>query len=704
MIITKNGQSNSLRTDKEELELLERDLKSLKPDERETLQILIDELKGEEQGLLAPDGGLFRQMSALEYKTTPVDMKTFIYDKYFLGNSSDTLYPQWSEALTELFEGGYQECIFGGGIGIGKTFAASVGIARVLYELSCMVNPHRSFGLGLDSNISIVAFSVTEMLATKVVFENVVTKIDSSPYFRENFPFEKTKKELRFPNRIWVAARATTDSSALGLNVISALLDEANFLPKPSASKANDPQFAGADRAETIYNAIKRRMKSRFEKFGKLPGILFIMSSKTTADDFVSRRINESKYDSSIFVREFSVWAAKKDKGYYESETFPVLAGNEQVPSRILEPGEAEKIRATLPEGCVITDVPIDFKPDFVTDLEKAIRDIAGIATLAISPFIQQREKILSAVDTTRKHPFSTLVYDATKGGMFRWDMMVEQKSVRQYGQRMEKVLPIINPLAPRHIHVDPSFRRDSLGFCMAHIGGWRDVIRRNPETQEKFKERAPIYMVDFLLRVVPPTGSEIILGDIRRLIYELTAHGYLITMVSMDTFQSVDSIQQLAQKGYNSRDISVDTTPEPYDSLKTALYEDRVNYYEYTPLLEELRSLEQRWDSRKKRKIDHPPRGAKDVADALSGCLWTLSQNAPSSQPLAPLRSESRVSSDDAWMEEQRQAELAGQRRASHTTPLLDDFGMLMPFLPPEKDPDPWGSGGGGGFGGGWP
>jgi hypothetical protein len=588
------------------------------------------------------------------------------------------------------------------GIIIHNTFTASIGICRILYELSCMVDPHRSFGLAKDSNISILALSVSEALATKVVFENVVTKIDASSYFRENFPFEKTKKELRFPNKVWVASRATTDTSALGLNTIAGLLDETNFMPKVTGAKANDPRFAGMDRAEVIYNAIKRRMTSRFEKFGRLPGCLFIMSSKATQDDFTARRINESRFDPGIFVADYALWDVKPED-YYKVGRFHVLAGNEQVPSRMLLPGEADGLRPTLPEGCVIVDVPEDFRSQFEKDLEGSLRDLAGIATLSVSPFIQRREKIEAAVDKTRRHPFSTEVYDASRGGMFRWDLMVQNTRHRKYGRYVDEPLPIKNPHAPRHIHIDPALRKDALGFCMAHVSEYVDVIRTNPERPtEKYKERAPFYIVDLILRVLPPTGGEIILGDIRRMIYEIAAHGFLITTVSMDSFNSADGLQQLAQKGYNALDISVDVTPDPYDNLKTALYENRVQFYEYPPLLDELRSIEQKWNAQKKRKIDHPPKKSKDCSDALAGCMWTLLQNAPSAQPLAPMKSLPMPTGDEAWLEEQRHAEMAGQRSASRNTSLAD-YDLLPPFLSGRDEPeDPFG-GGRGGDGGGW-
>lgn len=701
MIVNKNGRTYSLRTDEEEEALLKKELDNLDPAERETLEVMLAELRKEEQEG-TEQGSLLQTMGRLEYKHTPVDMRTFVTDPYYLGHTCDNIYPKLLDDLCELFDGGYHECIWTGSIGYGKTFTASIGVVRVLYELSCLVDPHRSYGLAKDSNISVVALSVSEMLATKVVFENIAVKVDASPYFRENFPFEKTKKELRFPSNLWLASRATTDSSALGLNTISAFIDETNFMQKAKGANANDPRFAGMDRAEVIYNAIKRRMKSRFEKFGRLPGMLFIVSSKSTQDDFTARRVRESKDDPTIFVRDYALWDVKPDE-YYSVKKFQVLGGNEQTPSRILMEGEAEQIRPSLGEGCVIVDVPEDWRADFERDLEGALRDIAGVATVAISPFIQRREKIIEAIDHERKHPFTAIVYDASRGGMFQWDQMVQMTKTRQYGQRVERMLPILNPNAPRHVHVDPALRNDALGFCMAHIHGWKNVERRNPEGQ-RFLERAPIYIIDFVLRVVPPTGDEIILGDIRRMVYDLSAHGYMVTMTSMDSFQSADSLQQLAAKGYTAELVSVDVTPEPYDNLKTALYENRVFFYNYPPLIEELRTLEQRYDARKKRKIDHPPRGRKDVADAVAGCLWTLAQKAPHAQPLAPQRGMTKFGNEEAWMEEQRQAMMPG---ASQNQDLRDygtpEAGMLPPFLTgggSSGSDDPWGSGGGWGTG----
>lgn len=1015
------GHWRSERTASEDAALLERDLETLTQGEREAVQQIL-------QGMSSPDGdlALLQTIGLLEWQRTPVDMKTFVTDPYYLGNTCDNLYPAWLEDLTDLFSGGYREAIFTGAIGTGKTFAASIGICRILYILSCMKDPHRSFGIAANSNISIVALSVNEVLATKVAYENVATKIEASPYFQENFPFEKTKKELRFPRHIWVAARASNDGSVLGLNVIGGLLDEVNFMPR--ASKGQDPRFNLQDRAEVLYNAMLRRMKSRFERKGKLPGTLFVISSKQTHDDFTAKRILESRNDSSVFVRDYCLTGDTRvplldgteptlaelteryagtgesfevysfdpifghivpgrashprltarqervlevvldngevvratawhpfmlksgeyrradelvagdslmplyrrldDKGYEEvgqpwwggrwqkthhmvarakfgewpkhgSDGFPtvvhhenfakrdnrpdnltwlewtehrhlhaehmealeryvrseehrrwasehmrelhqqpafaaarnergraqfealwadpefrsrasaaagerlsafhrtgrgrvaqvqrnidrwngqrkikdvaaichrasegvsittlaaelgcspsaisqrlkrggwpsyselkwaaghaspgnhkvvcvrdggvadvydltveglenfaigagvfvhnslwdvkpdvystgdwfhVVVGNEQAPSRVVEDdANVEEIAATLPEDCVIIDVPSDFRSDFETDLEGAIRDLAGVATVTVSPYIQRRTKIVDAIRKDLVHPFSVETYDPSQPGHFFWHKMVRPDTY-------EGVMrPILNPHAPRHIHIDPSATGDATGLAMGHIGGWKNVIRRDDDGNQ-YPERAPEILIDLALRIVPPAGGEIILGDVRKLVYELSKHGYMITCVSIDSWNSVEAIQKLNQRGFNAMQLSVDRTMGPYDMLKSALYEDRLFYYDYPPLLQELRELEH---DRHKRKVDHPLRGSKDVADAVAGIVWTLIENS-SHYPLTIMRSVSQA--PDVWMMEHQQAALAhsyGSEDVSDMTgePMLPAF-----------------------------
>lgn len=690
MIKNKDGRSMSSRTAKEDLKFLDDAIDALTPDEKEVLDIMLAEMQ-QSQGGMSP---LLDAFGDVEYKHRPVDIETFIKDDYFLGKTCDNLRPKLLADLKEMFESGYyNEVIYTGSIGWGKTFTASIAVCRILYELSCMKDPHRAYGIAADSNISIVGLSVSEEIATKVVFENIATKIDGSAYFKEHFPYDRTKKEMRFPGHIWVAARATTTNAALGLNVVAALIDEGNFM-----AKSSDPRLEAVDKAEILYNGLKRRLKSRFQELGRLPGAIFVISSKMTSEDFTAKRIDASTNDPHVFVRDYALWEVMPEDTYC-GETFFIIVGNEQTPSKILDDSEVDKFKADKPEGCVLVEAPVEFRVDFEADLEGSIRDIAGVATVSVSPYIQRREKIDAAVDDSRSHPFSEPVLDSSRGGRFLWDQMVRPRLERSEFGMVEQDRPILNPDAPRHIHIDAALRNDSLGFSMVHIGGWKDVTRRN-EDGDIFTERAPVYVADVLLQVVPPPGDEIILSDVRQLIYNLTGKGYVITKVTMDQYQSADMLQTLAKKGYNVEVLSVDRTTDPYDNVKMAMYEDRLNLYRYEPLLKELRELELRFlgnssSHRKKRKVDHPQMGSKDIADALAGACYTLATHRES-MPM-PMMS-SRSQGGDAWLLEQKQSASAGNPGATDNK-TVKDFELLPPFL--MSDGDDWS--GGGSDGGGW-
>jgi hypothetical protein len=165
----------------------------------------------------------------------------------------------------------------------------------------------------------------------------------------------------------------------------------------------------------------------------------------------------------------------------------------------------------------------------------------------------------------------------------------------------------------------------NSTGFVMGRIERWVEVVRRDGDGHA-YTDTAPYYVIEVLLCIRPPTGDQIYMPDLRRLVYELQAHGFPIHGFSSDSFQAVEMHQQIRRHGIHTELISMDRIIDPYEELKSAIYEKRIEYYGYTPLLQELRSLEY---DRVKGKIDHPRHASKDVADALAGVVWGLRQQA---------------------------------------------------------------------------
>ncbi len=633
-----NGKYRSERSPEEIHKILQDDIQNLTKDEREVLSILLKELSDPSvRGLedSRAGGGPPRLLDVLadaEYVRPIVDMRTFVMSPYYLGATASSLYPKLLDDLVELFDGGYREAIFSGSIGSGKSYAGSIIICRILYEMSCLRNIHRSFGIAPDTNISIIALSVSESLAIKVIFENIATKLAQSPYFQEYFKFEQTKTELRFPHNIWVGARATTDANVLGLNVISFVMDESNFLEGIQRGKASIAKYGVQDKAQHLYDGLVRRMKSRFNNKGRLPGMGVLLSSKRTKDDFTQRRINESANDPTVFCRDYTSYDLRPDA--FSSKTFSVLVGNESMPSRLLAQEEVGLVKQSIKDkqdnSLLIIEVPEDFRVDFEADIDSSIRDIGGIATVSISPFIQQRDKIESCVDQLdqpqRKHPFQVQSWDQSKTGSFIWERIAERTIVRDGATMFEGWQPRYFPQFTRHVHIDPSLTGDATGFCQGCIIGYRNMERRNVDSMETYFETAPVIWIDMMLEIVPPTGGEIDFSGIRGLVYQMQDHGFTIGMATADQWNSASMLQTFRTKGIDSERLSVDKPMDAYETLKSALYDGRIYMYRYEPVLQQLRTLQV---DRIKRKVDHQKNGKKDIADALAGVVYSLTTKA---------------------------------------------------------------------------
>jgi hypothetical protein len=152
-------------------------------------------------------------------------------------------------------------------------------------------------------------------------------------------------------------------------------------------------------------------------------------------------------------------------------------------------------------------------------------------------------------------------------------------------------------------------------------------------EVVEIDDEIKPYIVIDLLYRVKAASGTEIILADIRRLVYELkNDRHFRIKDVSLDGFQSTDTIQQLRKRRFRVDYLSVDRSTLPYEDLREAIYEERLEFPPYMTYLNRgddstidiaYRELSQLQEGLK--KIDHPPGGSKDVADAMAGVVYTL-------------------------------------------------------------------------------
>lgn len=525
--------------------------------------------------------GKFQSQSLNEFGKwlrEPVDIRTFLLDPYFL-NKEEELYPVVLEEIIKINSGQYVELVAVGGIGSAKTTVALYTTAYQLYLLSCMRSPHRQFKLDPSSEIIFIFQSINKKLATEVDFTRFRSMIHGCQYFRENFPFDKNlESKLVFPNRIHVVPVSGGETAAIGQNVIGGLIDELNYMAVVEKSKQSSDKGT-YDQAVTLYNSIARRRKSRFMAQGALPGILCLVSSRKYPGQFTDVKEAEAKKDPTIYVYDKRVWEIKPE-GTFTLGFFSVFQGDLTRKPRILLDDEIVPDE----DRSLVVQVPREYYSDFVKDVTNALREIAGLSTLARHPYFAEVGRVNACFKKQQMSIFTEDVTDfSTKLGI-RGNLFYK-------------------PHLPRFVHIDLGLSGDSAGVAIGCVDGFAEMgaLGRGEDTGYM-----PHFHIDGVLEVRAPKNSEIQFYKIRELMTGLRTMGLAIRWVTYDSFESTDSQQLLRQQGFITGTQSVDIVPcKPYDFLKSAMYDQRLDMPIHPHLQKELVMLER---DLKTGKIDHVP------------------------------------------------------------------------------------------------
>ncbi len=563
-----------------------------------------------------------------------VEVDEFVESRFFMGQKG-YVRPKVLEKLYELFHGenaeNNLEVVLGGGIGWGKSYFSEMALGYMLYKLSCFYNPQAEYGLAPGSSIYFVMQSIKEDLAKKVLFGQFSQRLRRSEYFSKYFPFDTgIMSELRFPNNIMILPLSSSDTSALGLNVFGGILDELSFMArvqKPSSSRFTGEQEY--DQAAKLYSTIVRRMKSRFNVRGRVPGKVFLISSANYPGDFIDRKIHEAEDEklregkSNIFVVRMSQWESRT-KESLSSETFLVEVGNETRRSRLIDSIED----AIDPDS--VLEIPVDYREDFQTDLEAAIRDLAGIPIGGISAFIKKRETIEQAAKLHEQLFDGQQLFMNSSIDLSRYSGRLNDLLNKEYLERLD-----FGTCKSFCASVDLALTGDSCGFAIGHYAGIKTVGKTtnwDEETKTYIEVpagEAPLIIIDGLLEIVPPQVDEIdisLIGDL----LEMLNSRLPMEIVTADSFQSAALLQRMRKlvslngRRLRSGMLSVDATIAPYSEVKQALRDQRLSFPNFDKVKRELRELIL---DPKAQKIDHPVEGSKHVADALAACTYIIAK-----------------------------------------------------------------------------
>lgn len=488
----------------------------------------------------------------------------------------------------------YRWGMFTGAIGIGKTTMASIILPYMVHWILCLKDPQGFYDLLPGSRIAFMMMSTSEPQARETVFGDVKARIQYSPWFTNNAPYDpEYKNQLRFAKDIWILPGSSMETSFEGYNILGGILDEADS-HKVTANK---------DYGESGWNTINGRIDSRFGN----RGFLLTVGQMKKANGFASAKYKElaGLPDEAHTVR-MTIWESKgrKHRDYQGPngtfESFYYDTKRKEIISK--------QATALLGYPEHVLEIPKVYERNFLNKPEQALRDLAGIPPQAGSAFISLTHKIEEAFD--------------------RWKERFGDQSPLGTDPRHPEFASWFRDPTPlrRTVHLDigVSGAGDAAGIVMGHVShlvrAWED------------EELKPYVIIDCIIRCKAAPGQEVLISDLRNYIYELKRRAFRIRKVTMDGFQSTDTRQQLQKKRFQVGYLSIDKSKLPYEDLRDAIYEDRIEIPPYMTYLnvgegelvniayKELSELEEN-----DKKIDHPVNGSKDVADGLAGVVNTL-------------------------------------------------------------------------------
>jgi hypothetical protein len=161
-------------------------------------------------------------------------------------------------------------------------------------------------------------------------------------------------------------------------------------------------------------------------------------------------------------------------------------------------------------------------------------------------------------------------------------------------------------------VHADLAQKHDKCAVAIAHVDRWVEVKSFND-----YKQIVPFVVVDMVAWWEPKIEGPVDLSEVKNWIISLRRQGINLGRVTFDRWQSFDIQNELKQVGIKTATLSV--AKQHYEDMAMLVYEDRVVMPQIELLLDELTELRIVSD----KKVDHPRKKSKDLADAVCGAIY---------------------------------------------------------------------------------
>lgn len=526
-----------------------------------------------------------------EFREVPCRNFDEFLDSYI--GIGDDIYPEvrkeGNEIVRMYWEYGIKEAILYWGIGSGKSTLSSIMTVYLMHLLLCLEDPHNYFDLMNDKPLAVVNMGPNATQAKNVIFSGIVNFLNGSEWF-QNFDYDAKSgvvnffKKRRFSKRLdpqrpnlAIYCGNSKETMPVGLNVYAWVIDEfAFFLDTEEKSNAKE-----------VRDMLRNRQTSRF---GLKAGLAFTISSARYEGDVMDSlyKNNLKMHGVDVYCTKKKTWEVKDPKKMSE-KTFDFVAkyDDEGKPSVVWE------------------NIPIDFRKSSTENPEKFMRDFACVPSLTLEPFDRDAQVIVRNRNNDRENPLR-------EDGSFKDWFYAEHTH-------------------PCFFHIDLAKNKDACGISIGHQEGFVEI----PDEEGGKSDKVPRVVADLIMRITAPKGGEILFSDVRQVLYSMKERGFRIKMGTFDGWQSIDSIQILNKRGIKTELFSIDRTTEAYDTLKSLLHLNAIDYYPYEVRLadgEKAFILEKEYmnlEMIKSKKVDHPEGGSKDVTDSFSGMVRNVVKHA---------------------------------------------------------------------------
>jgi len=539
-------------------------------------------------------------MEALDdspFEETPVDLETFLHSEDFLNQPElSQIQRDLVEAMSQIYKeedlirfmgekegrAHYKkytkgEVILQCGKGSGKDHTSTIGCAYLVYKLMCLKDPARYFGKPPGDAIDIMNIAINAQQARNVFFKGFKNKVDRCPWFAGKY--DPKADSVEFDKAITVYSGHSERESHEGLNLILAILDEISGFAQDSAS-GNENAKTG----DAIYKAFKASVDSRFPDYGKV----ILLSFPRYPGDFISKRYDDVVVEKEIVYKNHNFIIDPSLPPDIEGNNFEIEWEEDHIIS-YRYPGIFAIKRPTWDVNP--TRSIEDFKISFLTDHADAMQRFACMPSFASDSFFKQRDKLEKCM--TLRNPID--VY--------------------------KRIEPTFVPDEDKiyFLHADLAQKHDKCAVAISHVQKWVEVKSFNDYTQI-----VPFVIVDAIVWWEPRKEGPVDLSEVKNWIVDFRRQGFNIGMVTFDRWQSFDIQQELKTVGIKTDTLSV--AKKHYEDLAMLIYEERVAAPHIDLLLEEMGELRIISD----KKVDHPRKKSKDLADAMCGAVYNAISHTP--------------------------------------------------------------------------